>query len=95
MCDDSSNPLRSVDGLWDAVPASSSLKAAVTEFTGAGRTVAVEPVRAVAFYAAIGLPFGYLPLLANGITAEQLTVFVGLLFANAAALVLGHGYGSR
>ncbi|WP_348611155.1 hypothetical protein [Halobaculum rarum] len=90
-----SNPLRSVAALRDAVPASSSLKDTLTGFTGTGRTLAVEPVRALAFYAAIVLPFVYLPLLANGVTTEQLSVLVGLLLANGAALVLGHGHGSR
>jgi len=90
-----SNPLRSVADLRDAVPASSRLKDALTGFTGTGRTIAVEPVRALAFYAAIAFPFVYLPLLANGVTTEQLSVLIGLLLANAAALVLGHGHGSK
>jgi hypothetical protein len=90
-----SNPLPSVARLRDAVVTSTSLKEALTEFTGTGRTVAIEPVRALAFYAAIVLPLVYLPLLANGITPERLTVIVGLLLANAAALVLGHGHGSQ
>lgn len=90
-----SNPLRTLAGFRDVMPAPSRLKDTVTQFTGAGRTAAVEPARAVAFYAAIALPFVYLPLLANGVTTGQLTVLVGLLLANAAALVLGHGYGSR
>lgn len=90
-----SNPLSPVDSLRDAVPESSRLKDALAELTGAGRTIGIEPVRALAFYAAIALPFVYLPLLANGVTAEQLSVLVGLLLANAAALVLGHDHGSK
>jgi len=90
-----SNPLRSVADLRDAMPASSRLKDALTGSTGAGRTIAIEPVRALAFYAAIAFPFVYLPLLANGVTTEQLSVLIGLLLANAAALVLGHGHGSK
>jgi len=89
-----SNPLSPVDSLRDAVPESSRLKDALAGFTGAGRTIGIEPVRALSFYAAIVLPFVYLPLLANGVTSEELSVFVGLLLANAAALVLGHGHGS-
>lgn len=89
-----SNPFRSVAGLRDAVPASSKLKDALSGLTGTGRMLAVEPVRALAFYAAIVLPFVYLPLLANGVATEQLSVLVGLLLANGAALVLGHGHGS-
>jgi hypothetical protein len=41
----------------------------------------------------VALPFLYLPLLVGGLDGQQTTVFVGLLLANAAALVLGHGYG--
>jgi hypothetical protein len=33
------------------------------------------------------------PLLAGGLEGQQALVFVGLLAANAAALVLGHDYG--
>ncbi|SHH51944.1 hypothetical protein [Halobaculum gomorrense] len=90
-----SSPLPSVANLRKAVPTSTGLKDALTGFADINRTAAVEPIRALAFYAAIVLPLVYLPLIANGITAERLTIIAGLLLANAAALVLGHGHGSR
>lgn len=52
----------------------------------------MAPLRATAFYAAVGLPLAYLPLLASGMTAERLPLFFGLLAMNAVALVLGHDY---
>jgi hypothetical protein len=55
--------------------------------------VVVAPLRFLAFWAAVALPFLYLPLLVGGLDGQQTTVFVGLLLANAVALVLGHGYG--
>jgi hypothetical protein len=54
----------------------------------------VAPLRFVAFWAAIALPFLYLPLLVGGLTGGEPTVFGALLFANVAALVLGHDYHS-
>lgn len=51
------------------------------------------PLRFIAFWAAVALPFLYVPLLAGGLEGQQLVVFVGLLFANAVALVLGHEHG--
>ncbi len=60
-----------------------------------GRSLAVvaAPLRFVAFWAAVALPFLYVPLLVGGLEGQQLAVFVGLLATNAAALVLGHEYG--
>ncbi|GAB6861872.1 hypothetical protein ACFR97_10930 [Haloplanus litoreus] len=55
--------------------------------------VVAAPLRFIAFWAAVALPFLYLPLLAGGLEGQQLTVFVGLLLANVAALVLGHEHG--
>ncbi len=52
----------------------------------------LAPLRAVAFYTAVLLPFVYLPIVAGGITAESLPIVLGLLGANAVALVLGHDY---
>jgi hypothetical protein len=46
----------------------------------------------VAFWVAVGLPFLYLPLLYGGLEGEQWIVFVGLIVANALALLLGHDY---
>ncbi|MFA1612330.1 hypothetical protein [Halobellus rubicundus] len=52
------------------------------------------PLRFVAFWTAIALPFLYFPLLAGGLTGSEPTVFVALLLANAVALVAGHDYHS-
>jgi hypothetical protein len=52
-----------------------------------------RPIEAAAFWAAIALPFLYLPLLAQGFSSNnELFVFAGLLVLNALALVVGHGY---
>lgn len=56
-------------------------------------TVVAAPLRFIAFWAAVALPFLYVPLLAGGLEGQQALVFAGLLAANAAALVLGHEYG--
>lgn len=52
----------------------------------------VRPVRAAAFWLAIALPLAYLPALAMGFESVSMTVFVGLLIANAVSLVVGHGH---
>jgi len=54
--------------------------------------VVVAPLRFLAFWAAVALPFLYLPLLVGGLDGQQVTVFVALLLANAVALVIGHEY---
>lgn len=59
------------------------------------RTVAdhVRPLlQATAFWSAVAMPFLYVPLLLGGLTSGEAATFVGLLVANAAALVLGHGH---
>lgn len=50
-------------------------------------------MRAVGFYAAIGLPFAYLPMVADGLSAGNAPVVAALLAANVLALLVGHGYG--
>lgn len=52
-----------------------------------------RPVEALAFWAAVALPFVYLPLLYQGFddTTGVLT-FTGLLIANAVALYAGHDH---
>lgn len=50
------------------------------------------PVRFVSFWAAVTLPFLYVPLLWSGTSPERVVVFVGLLLLNVVALVVGHGY---
>ncbi|KAB1196229.1 MULTISPECIES: hypothetical protein [Haloferax] len=54
---------------------------------------AFEPLETVAFWSAVALPLAYLPMLANGLTASNLPLFVGLLALHATALVLGRGHG--
>ncbi|MDQ2054737.1 hypothetical protein [Halobellus sp. H-GB7] len=50
------------------------------------------PVRFVSFWAAVALPFLYLPLLAGGLEGSEPNAFVALLAVNAVALVVGHSY---
>lgn len=52
----------------------------------------LSPIRAMAFYSAIGLPLLYLPLLANGLSSSDVPLFVALVCANLAALFAGHSY---
>jgi len=49
------------------------------------------PIRAVAFWAAIIMPFVSVGLVANGVGADPATLG-SLLAANVGAFVLGHGY---
>lgn len=49
-------------------------------------------VRALAFWAAVGLPFVYLPLVVSGVSGQQWFALGGLLLAHAVALVAGHDY---
>ena len=57
-----------------------------------GARLVAAPLRVVGFWAAIALPFLYLPLLVGGLTGQELLAFGSLLAVNALALVLGHGY---
>ena len=51
------------------------------------------PVRGIAFWTAIALPFLYLPLLASGLQSSSVrTVFAALVACNAVALLVGHSY---
>ncbi len=50
------------------------------------------PIRFVAFWIAVALPFLSLPLLVGGLDGSEPTVFAALLAANVVALVIGHGY---
>jgi hypothetical protein len=53
----------------------------------------VRPVRRLAFWAAVVLPFLHLPLLATGLGSQQTVIaFVALVVANVVALVLGQGH---
>lgn len=71
------------DALQDALPDTA------TQFLNAVRV----PLRATAFWAAIALPFLYLPLLTGGLTQTEFAAFFGLMFANAVALLVGHNHG--
>lgn len=58
-----------------------------------GARLVAAPLRFVAFWAAVALPFLYLPLLVGGLNGQETLAFGSLLAANALALVLGHGHG--
>jgi len=51
-----------------------------------------RPIRFVAFWVAVALPFLYLPLLVGGLEGSEPIAFGALLAANVVALVVGHGY---
>ena len=50
------------------------------------------PVRFVAFWVAVALPFLSLPLLVGGLEGSEPVVLGALLAVNVVALVVGHGY---
>lgn len=58
----------------------------------ATRRAIAPPIQFLGFWAAVSLPFLYLPLLSDGLLETELTVFVGLLVLHVTALVVGHGY---
>lgn len=49
-------------------------------------------VKAAAFWAAIAIPAAYPVLLYSGLDGGTGLLFVGLLFANALALAIGHDH---
>ena len=56
----------------------------------------VSSIRFIGFWAAVVLPFLYVPLLANGLeTSGQLQTFLLLLAANIVALLFGHHHRKR
>jgi hypothetical protein len=57
-----------------------------------GARLVAAPLRFVGFWAAVALPFLYLPLLLSGLEGQETLVFGLLLAANALALVVGHGH---
>jgi hypothetical protein len=57
-----------------------------------GARLVAAPLRFVAFWAAVALPFLYLPLLVRGLDGQETLVFGLLLALNALALVAGHGH---
>lgn len=55
-----------------------------------------EPLSALAFWSAIGLPLLYVPLLASGLGSTQdLLLFLGLFALHLVALFGGRSYGSH
>ncbi|MDS0240856.1 MULTISPECIES: hypothetical protein [Haloferax] len=72
----------------------SQLREVVTEERSLrlGFELVAAPLRFVGFWAAVALPFLYLPLLFGGLEASEFTVFGVLLALNALALVIGHNY---
>jgi hypothetical protein len=56
------------------------------------RSAITAPVRFIAFWVAVALPFLYVPLLFVGLGGERTAAFVGLLLVNAVALVVGHDH---
>lgn len=54
------------------------------------RSSLVEPVQAIAFWAAIGLPLVYVPMLATGAVWQNPIALLALLMLNIAAFVVGH-----
>ena len=58
----------------------------------AGESLLV-PIRGIAFWSAIALPFLYIPLLMSGLgSASTRTAFVALVACNAVALLVGHSH---
>ena len=53
----------------------------------------LAPIRGIAFWIAIALPFLYVPLLASGLDSTAvLTAFTALVACNAVALFVGHSH---
>lgn len=52
----------------------------------------LSSARGIAFWAAIALPFGYLPLFGLDMVRLSMELFVLLLVVNMFALVVGHSY---
>jgi hypothetical protein len=80
--------------LW---PISESPAHIADTLLGSARTVAehLRPLlQATAFWSAVAMPFLYVPLLVGGLTDGEAVTFIGLLFLNVVALVLGHGHRS-
>ena len=58
-----------------------------------GASLVATPVRFVGFWAAITLPFLYLPLLFVGLEGTVARAFLALVGLHAVALLVGHNYG--
>jgi len=60
-----------------------------------GRSLAA-PLRGLAFWAAIALPFLYVPLLVSGLESSAVrTAFAVLVAGNVVTLLIGHSYSSE
>jgi hypothetical protein len=57
-----------------------------------GVNLVAAPLRFVGFWAAVALPFVYLPLLVGGLGGEEAVAFAGLLSLHAVALLVGHNH---
>lgn len=56
----------------------------------------LSPVKRVAFWAAVVLPFLHVPLLTTGLDSEQAVLaFAVLVSLNVCALLLGHPHGQE
>lgn len=83
---------------WTDVTSLAGVRDAVEGAVAGGSTrsasaVAVRTARAVAFWAAIVLPFLHLPLLVTGLsTRAELVAFAVLLGCNVVAVRVGAGY---
>jgi len=56
-------------------------------------TALTTPLEMLGFWAAIALPFLYVPLLVTGLgTSAETTTFFALLILNVVALLAGHSY---
>jgi hypothetical protein len=58
-----------------------------------GARLVAAPLRFVGFWAAVALPFLYVPLLLGGLQGSEAFAFGFLMALNALALVVGHGHG--
>jgi len=70
---------------------------ALREFVGVQSlpAVLIRPVKCIAFWSAVVLPFLYFPLLATGLESQSTIIaFFTLVSCNVVALLLGHPYGS-
>ncbi|MBV0902039.1 hypothetical protein [Haloarcula salina] len=59
------------------------------------QSLAVRPLRFVAFWLAILAPLAYPPLLLGGLDSQTFLVFVGVVALNVFGLLAGRGYGDR
>lgn len=74
-------------------PSSNDVLSALQTVVDAESERVVYPLKGVAFWSAVALPFLHLPLLAAGLDTQGRTMaFVVLLTLNVVALLLGHPY---